>query len=387
VTSLPARSDGLLVAPLGGNVVVYDLLTETRHWLNTTASAVLAACDGVAARDDIVSGWVDSTGADTATVAAQVGAVVEQFEELGLVARPSRWEPPAPRTAADPTQDDEMAVTAPHRVLDRQIRFRSADATLLTTIDDYLGTNHVYEVDEATAGHPVPTSQLIFEVNWMPDGSVGLVTDRLDTHDQLGTLLRRLVTVTVDYASTTDGCVAIHAGALRAPSGRIVLAPGASGSGKSTLTGALIAAGWDYLGDETIGITPDGTALGFPKRLVLDPPSRDVLGVEQTPDRHVDPTDIRADVRRLGGPVGPVSQVVYPAFQHGAQSDLRPLDIYERFDALLANTLNLARVGQPGLETLCHLAETVDAFCLTHGDAHGAAALIGERITPQEPAA
>lgn len=387
MTPLPARSDGLLVAPLGGNVVVYDLLTETRHRLNTTASAVLAACDGDAARDDIVSRWVDSTGADTATVAAQVSAVLEQFEELGLVARPSRWEPPAPRTAADPTQDGEMAVTAPHRVLDRQIRFRSADATLLTAIDDYLGTNHVHEVDEAPAGHPVPTSQLTFEVNWMPDGEVALVTDRVDTHDQLGTLLRRLVGVMVDYASTTHGCVAIHAGALRDPAGQVVLLPAPSGAGKSTLTGALIAAGWDYLGDETIGITPDGIALGFPKRLVLDPISRDVLEVERTPDRHVDPTEIRADVQRLGGPVGPVTQVVFPSFQPDARCEMLMLDPYERFDALLANTLNLARVGEPGLETLCRLAETVDGYRLIYVDAHEAAASIRARILRPNPAA
>jgi PqqD family protein of HPr-rel-A system len=72
---------------LDGEVVVYDPLTGTVHFLNATAAAVWAACDGASTVDEIV----DRVGAtfvieDTDDVVRGVRGILVRFETLGLLA-------------------------------------------------------------------------------------------------------------------------------------------------------------------------------------------------------------------------------------------------------------------------------------------------------------
>ena len=104
----------------------------------------------------------------------------------------------------------------------------------------------------------------------------------------------------------------------------MLVMPAPSGDGKSTLTGAFVAAGWDYLGDEAIGVrSGSGVAVGYPKRLAIDPSSRVALNLPESDSDDLDPADLRADVVRLHGEVGPVSRVVLPRFEHGAEVSMR----------------------------------------------------------------
>jgi hypothetical protein len=164
------------------------------------------------------------------------------------------------------------------------------------------------------------------------------------------------------------------------PNASVVVLPAVSGGGKSTLTAALVAAGWDYLGDEAIGIASDGTALGYPKRLRLDSRSRDLLGLGRDPDQTIDPTLVRGDVRRLGGPVGPVTRIVFPCYQAGMRCEVEPLGVHDHLDELIANTLNLARVGEDGVGALCRLADTVEADRITYSNALEAAEVIADGL-------
>ena len=98
-------------------------------------------------------------------------------------------------------------------------------------------------------------------------------------------------------------------------------------------------------------------AVGYPKRLAVDGSSRVVLGLPESDDADIDPAELRPDVTRLAGDVGAVTRVVLPSYVAGAALAL--VDLEPRaaaFDALLANTLNLDRVGQPALDALCDLA-------------------------------
>lgn len=251
-----------------------------------------------------------------------------------------------------------------HRVLDLTVTFAASDPSLIAMVDDYLGTGAGTGAEAGADAAQI----LVFEVGGLGDGSYELVTDERSGHDDVGTLLRRLVTVTNSYAARTSGCVALHAGAVRGPGGEILVIPGSSGAGKSTFTAALVAAGWDYLGDEVIGIDHDGFVLGYPKRISLDPAGRNLLGLGDDPDRNVDPAELRSGVRRMGGRVGPVAHVVFPVLEAGAERAVDHLSVDDGLDALLANTLNLAAVGQAGLATLCDVAETVPMTRLVHGD-------------------
>lgn len=156
-----------------------------------------------------------------------------------------------------------------------------------------------------------------------------------------------------------------------------MLLPAQSEDGKSTLTGAFVAAGWDYLGDEAIGVRPESlVAVGYPKRLAVGPESRSVLHLSESQSGDLDPSEIRADVVRLHGEVGPTTRVVIPRFELGAEAKLERLEPHEAVVDLLANTLNLDRAGQVALDVICDLAESVPVDRLVHGDAHQGVALI-----------
>ncbi len=365
---MPRRSHGVLSTPIAGQVVVYDLLNETRHQLNAAAGIVLDCCDGVTDRREVVEGWAKDNGVEPTLLASQIDAALTRFRDLGLVDRDMAWQEPTPRTGLKPTPSAEVVHGRSHLVLDRVIRFRGTDAELIAQIDDYLGTGvHGSTTDRERSRADADVE--VFEVIVRADGSIELWTDEEVWHDTVGTLLRRLVAETTDYAVATHGCAALHAGGVRAADGRVVVLPSVPEGGKSTLTAAFVKSGWDYLGDEAIGITMDGIGFGFPKRLRLDPTSRSLLGLGHSPDRNVDPAEIRPDVRRFGGRVGPIDLVVFPTFEPGATVRIEPLDVHDALDALLANTHNMACVGQPGLDALCTLAESTPAYRLVHGDA------------------
>lgn len=371
----PARADGVVDASFGDGAVAYDLVTETRYTLDAVAATVLDACDGLTDRDGAIHSWASTSGADANLVAARVDDALERFAQVGLVGRDAAWVPPSQRRAASTDTSADQHVSHPHPVLDFAVRFRSTDPGLLEAIDDYLGT-----ASSGTVTSGVEPSTLYFDVEWVDDVMVDLTTDETMRHADLGTLLGHLVTVTTDYASQTNGCAALHAGGVRTPGGHVVALPAVSEAGKSTLTAALVQAGADYLGDETVGVTTEGTALGFAKRPRLGPLSCQLLDVDHNPRGAIDVTELRADVQRLGGPVGPIDAVVFPAYSSGAEIDLAPLDPHECLDELLANTLNLARVGQPGLDALCRVAQSAAAYRLVHGDAREAARTIIDQV-------
>lgn len=372
----PLRSTGVLKASLRDRCIVYDLVEEARHQLNASAGEVFELCDGVTSCTSTIQQWAEQAGSDADLIGTQVEAVLGQFRALGLVERRTEWQAPAPRTGQERLNTASNHVGEAHLVLDRTIRFQGSDAQLIDEIDGYLGTGVDRPSPDSLSGQQVSEFLTLFEVRRGPEGSVELRTDEVVDHDTTGTLLRRLVMETTDYAAASHGCTVLHAGGVRSVGGELVVLPSVSDGGKSTLTGAFVAKGWDYLSDEAIGVSAGGVAFGFPKRFRLDPVSRSLLGVPQYPDQNVAPTEIRSDVKRLGGRVGRVDLLVFPEYRREAELQVESIDETGSLDALLANTLNLARVGQPGLEALCELAESTPAYRLIHGNAFEAVAAI-----------
>ena len=383
---LPQRSPGVLVAPMADLSVAYDLLTETAHLLNPSAGELLARCDGGGSFGASVQEWAGVSGADPAEVAADVETALAEFARLGLVDRRDVWTPPDPPAGATlPGDHPEGLVAAPpartgatHRAIDFDIAFRSADPELLDIVDAHLGTGRA---------ESRPTT--FFDVDRIATGELRLCTETERTYPDLGALLDALAGVVNEYAVRTHSCAALHAAALRAPggpgggTGEIVLLPAPSGHGKSTLAAALVAAGWDYLGDEAIGVRPVTlTAVGYPKRVALDAASRTVLGLPDTDAPETRPEDLRGGMVRLDGDVGPIGRVVLPRYVEGAEAALEALDPAEAIVELLANTLNLARSREVGLAAVCDLAGGVPVHRLTHSGAADAVALIGSLVAP-----
>lgn len=377
MSSFPERSVGVLFSPVGDRVVVYDLVTKMVHQLSATAGAVLAVCDGVTERSATIEEWSLTTGTDPTVIGDGIDAILERFGELELVGRGGELVPPDPPKGSTREPTVDAIVGHDHWVIDHRIVFRASDPAqegLVATIDEFLGP-----IGSELEHGPI-VERLHIDVLEDPDtGRVTIRSDTVERHDDREALLEALPTLLNQYAVRSHGCITLHAGAARSPDGQIVVLPAESGSGKSTLTAMLIRAGWDYLGDEAIGIR-SGTlaAVGYPKPLSIKAGGRAVLelddGSEQggSSDRvssHVPPERLRADVRRLAGDVGPVTRIVLPEYQSGAVTRLVRLAPHEAVVELLANTFNLARIGQSGLDVLCDLAERVPVERLTFGSA------------------
>jgi hypothetical protein len=357
LTALPRQSPGVLVAALDDRVVLYDLVTEVVHVLNASAALVWSCCDGATDLDAAADAIASATGADRATVAADVGSGVEQLRAMGLLGRVDAPLAPPP-VDRDPV--DDQATGAVHAVLDEAVRFLGDDAGLVAEVDALLGGGQ----DQGSA-----TIDLV--VHPLDDGTV-----RLDgwgpprTYGSRAALLEALPSALNQIAATSSTCIALHSGAVRSPGGEVLLLPALSGSGKTTLTAALVRAGWDYGTDEAVGVRAGSlTAVAYPKPLVLDLESRALLGLPATGSLNVLPSELRADAVALRGDIGPVARVVLPHYEEGASVSLTHLEPGEAVIGVLAHALNLARVGQSGLETLCQLATTVPVHRLVHGGA------------------
>ncbi len=364
------RSHGVLLSPLGDRAIAYDLVTETAHQLNASAGALLDACDGTSDIDEAVTAWADGAGIDRQSVAADVKAGLAMLAELGLVGREEAVDVPEPVVGSTADAEDDVQLGLTHPVIDYNIAFRGPQPELIATLDTFLGTG-------TDGGETEPT--MFFDVHETADGEVVLVTDYEWKFPSLEACLRQLTSVVNEYAVWTHSCAALHSGAVRSPGGEIVLLPAQSGDGKSTLIGAFVAAGWDYLGDEAVGVRPGSqVAVGYPKRLAIDASSRAVLNLPESDSGDLDPSEINPGVVRLDGDVGPVSRVVLPTYQEGAELTVRRLEPHEAVVELLANTLNLARAGQAALDALCEMAVAVPIDRLVHGDAHLAVARVEE---------
>jgi len=72
---------------------------------------------------------------------------------------------------------------------------------------------------------------------------------------------------------------AVHSG-VAGVDDRIVALPAASGRGKTTLTAALTRQGFDFLSDEALVFSDDGTVIPYPKPFALSQWSAALVGVE-----------------------------------------------------------------------------------------------------------
>lgn len=360
-------SAGVRLAPLGPGAVACDLVAEQSHLIDpVTAWLLSSTLAGPVDLQDLVAEAASTSGADPALVEADLARAVSTLRSLGLLGRATPYQEPSPMGGSALDRPD-VPIGAVHPVINHRIAFRSTAPDLLAEVDQFLGMG----VDGVE-----PT--LVFDIEPEANGEITLTTADVWQFPAKLTLYAQLPGVVNEYAARTHSCAVLHAGAVRTPAGKIVVIPGVIDAGKSTLVAALVQAGCDYLGDESIGLrTHTLEAVGYPKPLTLDAGSRQVLGLPSSSEPHLAVDELRTDVNRLWGPVGTIDHIVLPTYD-GPQptnpgAPLHPplvesLTTNDTIALLLANTLNLARAGTDGLETLCAVAEAVPAVRVTHTD-------------------
>lgn len=351
------------MAPFLDGLVAFEPYGSVVHLLQGSAELVWQACSEGLTVDDLSSAVAEAAGLEAARVEADVLRFVDRLRDQGLVAR-SGPPPERPRVSRSPVEGRHRSRAL--AVLDERVVLRSSDASLIEQVEAGFGTT----------GDP-PTIE--YALSRVADGSL-----RLEGRDgglpiAAGQLLAGVVGEMNQVAAASSSLLALHAGAVRSPSGAVVLLPAPSESGKSTLTANLLRAGWDYLGDEAIGVRP-GTlvAVPYPKPLSLRPVSREALGLggsaNPVPVEQVEP-----GARVLTGDAGPVSAVVVPRFVEGELPHEERLEPDEALGAVAENVFNLVAAGQVALDTLVDLVVKVPVHRLAHGGGPGVVAAV-ERI-------
>lgn len=205
-------------------------------------------------------------------------------------------------------------------------------------------------------------------VGWYADGN------DVSLH-QRGKPLQMLLAVW----SSDRGLLAVHAACIaRGDAG--VLIPGRSGAGKSTTALACMHAGFDYLGDDWIGIAEpaDGTARGYglysstfldPEHATRFPRAAGHLIAPSNPGEEKSllfvgdlfPQQLRGDatIRALALPrlVSDTAVRVRPAAKRDALLTLVPSSVFEMHP----------RSGRAGVDRLARLVEEVPAYWLELG--------------------
>ncbi len=352
-------SDGVLLCPFADVAVAVDLIGERTHVLGRAAAWLLMQDSPV----DVATLVASSPDDEREELTESILDALDTLRTPGLVDRDAVYAfPEPPGDSAAPVPGAHTGRT--HAIIDRRVAFRSDDPELLGRVDTFLGGG----VDESPSR--------FFDIVEDGGGIVLYAADRWEFANE-ERLLHTVPVVCNDDGARTHGVAVIHAGTVRTPHGRIVALVGPANAGKSTLTGALVAAGCDYLGDESFGVDREGTVYGYPKPLTLSQPSRRVLGLPESPRAHTPLEEVRDDARRVvtAPSIDKILLVRFDPHHVGPPNECR-LEPVPALQAVLANVLNLARGGEAGLEALCNLVESTPIASLVYGDCADAVPIV-----------
>jgi hypothetical protein len=172
-----------------------------------------------------------------------------------------------------------------------------------------------------------------------------------------------MLQIALALALRREGLFHLHAAAVVHPSGARILIAGGSGAGKTTTTLALIDAGYDYLGDDTLYLrqNPPGdpaplTLFAFPREFHLGPetlaafPRLALLAGASSSSRGKRPLDPHLAFPGKSRAFMPSpSLVLVPQIaRSAAASALVPLAKADAFGALLASSAAILIDGAPG---------------------------------------
>ncbi len=254
----------------------------------------------------------------------------------------------AARPGAPPTEAGEAWLAGPYRLLDLQFRLHVSPGTLRQWIEPLLASL----ISETPPGAPPLRIGLRAEDGRFVLAVHGEGTGWCARSSQVVPMLKASLLQLALRRSRDFG--AIHAAAV-GRNGRCVLLPGASGSGKSTAAAALVAAGLDLLGDDTIVLAGDGLAARpipfaicvkkgawnllagrFPD--LLEQPVHDRIDGQRV--RYLAPPTVAGDARRDTG--RPVAAIVFLKREDGGAAELAALPPFEALQRLLAGFFPLA---------------------------------------------
>lgn len=433
-------------AQVGDEVVLFDPRSRRCYRLNPPAAAVWQALEGAASEAEVVAAVAARFGVAPPVVAADVRALLAELAAQGLVAHelaahvlvaPGYPQPaPAPELpanrAAGPGRRAPATRSALARCHDRLVdglprghllpTYQAFGFRFTVVCEDDAVRRHLEEVLAPLAGSRPPgrpgagdawtvsePRAYLIRARPAPDRARPAL-DRCDPPDRrqwrltlggrvVGTsphaweiadlLFWHVVRTATD--SDTRHTIVHAAGASWGGCG--VLLPGPENAGKSTLVAGLVAAGFDYLGDEAVALavgTPDLVPL--PRSIGLDRGSWEVLAhlrpAEAVADYQVNRWHVPADRIRAGSVGGPcpARHVVIPCYRPGHDAVLEPIADAEAVMVLLEEAFHVADRPE-ALSEVVALTQGASCWRLTAGALDDAVALVRGLVEGTAPGA
>lgn len=335
--------------------VLYDAATCCVYATNKAATLIWCCLEDEVPPEAIAA-RLAAAGLPPREAAEHVVRIVQEWQDLGLIGaklsgaaqakppNPGRWQrrvnDARPRLRARPNAFGDVLRG---RLLDADIEIRFATPAWRERLRPMLAALTIDEtVDEGALG-PAHVVELAAGegLSWSVDGQYAA----LDlTPDQVAPVLKStLVELTLQ---TSRDFGAVHASAVGRV-GKCLLLPGQSGSGKSTLAAALLADGYDFLGDDTIVLDRAALAVRpLPFPICVKSGAWNVVA-SRFPTLRRQPVHRRPDEKRVrylhgargNGPIGTryeVSAIVFPSWAKDAATALIPLPRPQALRTLLA---------------------------------------------------
>ena len=319
---------------LENEALLFDKAHQALYGLNASAAFIWCCLeDGMDARATI-EGLQTTFELSPGQAQEQLASFLDQWRML--TPRDGVGEPVNLRSLMPPMQladfpgaameNDDLGVRRNYRILGINVAVRYATRALEEAIHPFI--SH-FETG------PDACSQVDLAV--VPDGDdVVFVTEDREIERCSGlehlTAYIKMCLLLIALDRSVDFC-AVHAAALETD-GRGLLLPGRSQSGKSTLAAALAAAGFGFLGDDTIVLAAETLeARAVPFGISVKDGAWDLLASRfpRLPDLpiHVRPDGKRVryllpDALRLESRV-PVNWIVFPEYSAEADAELVPL--------------------------------------------------------------
>ncbi len=184
-----------------------------------------------------------------------------------------------------------------------------------------------------------------------------------------------------------DWLMIAHAAAI-AKDNTCILMPAIGGSGKSTLTASLICEGFTFLADDIVPILRGtGHAVAIPFCLHIKQGGVNPLRSQYTGIEALHPHPWGSTVLRFLPPPNfsqptadrtfPITQLVFPKYEQGAKTLLRPISATEAFQQLLEAECMLGSPLHPDtVEQLVRWVQERPAYRLQYGCLEGAAEML-----------
>lgn len=403
VDHVVARVERTWSAVLGDEQVLFDAHRGLAHRLSREAGLVWDRCDGRTPVGAIAAELAVEAGAPLDVVDADVRRVVELLRTGGALVDADGTDAGSAAGSRDelsvgsaraPTGADPAAGTP--RLTEAELRERST--CVPTASYAGLGVAFTVQVEHdqlrravesvlaplASTGPGVALTvvEVAGRAGWHQVYVDGAHLRTLEPDDDAVGLLLWFVYQQIAHRTAL---LMVHAGAVER-AGRVIVIPGPSGAGKTTLTTALVADGFGYVTEEAVGLDlATAAVVPFPRSLCIETGSQALLPElaaatdHQTVDGawYVDPERVRAGSRSCGGSVG---LVIEPRVETGAELRVEALGAADVLVVLLAESVNLGRIGRGGFDLLVELARSVPGYRITYGDLADARHAIGRLV-------